>query len=386
MSSGYFDTIFFQKAVPLSNDVAGYSTLSLLAVGSNGYMENFTFYDYQRACGFSDTSTLTTALTSSFTSTIASVQSTTLSTFAVVNSNIDYNGKTYVSTIPFLQWISSTTVTDYPFYYPSTYTSTYTNNYMSTIYSTTSNVINDLTTYFTPTFVSTNTNSTFILNCISTPNVSTFISTILSGTFSSIQTFSSSFISSFLFSTFGENLVSSFVDIQFASTSISDFISTGVLATSYPYDFASTCLISYSSTIATSNIWLGEGLSKLINSGKYNVYVDAQVSAYISTTTAFTWISTLGVFNVLDDPSYTYGNKGVPFTTRLGNNQYSHLYTSIEFNPEPVGQRTQIPANASNFHLEFYLHSSITTQDPSPYMDVLVQGQKNITFTLVPIV
>jgi len=390
MSSGYFDTIFFQNAVPISITISEFSTLSVLSIGSNGYMRGYTFYDYQHACGFSDTSTLTTALTSSFTSTLATIQSNTVSSFSSVNSNIQYNGKIYVSTIPFLQWISSTTITDYPFYYPSSFTTTYIQPYTSTVYSNTSNVINDLDTYFTPNYISTNLNSTFIFNFVSTPNVSTLISTTLTGNYSSIQTF----MSSFIFSTFNTTLVSSFVNILFTSTVTSNFVSTGVLAKSYPYDFISRGLLPYSSNSMTSNIWLGDGLSNLINSRQYTVYVDTQYSAYISTSTTFSWISTIGVFNSLDDPSYIYGNKGVTFTTRLGNNQYSHIHKSIPFNPLAIGQ---IPSATSNFHLELSLQSSIArtvtsgcgcrivTIDTSVYTDVFFQGQNNITFTLVPI-
>ena len=289
MSSGNFETLFFQKAVPLIDDVTGYSTLTMFAVGPNGYLEGHSFYDYQSTCGFQDSSTLTTLVNAEFNSTLTSQISTLnlniASTIAHVNSNIAFIGKTYVSTIPLMEWVSSTTVTNYPFYY----------------------------------------NSTFL-----------------------------------------------------------NGVSTGVLAKSYPINFASTGMIQYSSSIITNSFWLGNDLSDLINSRKYSVYADIQYSLYLSAnTTSFTWVSTLGVFNQLDNPSYTYGNKGVSFTTRIGNINYSHINTSLVFNPQTLGYNTQIPINVSNFHFEIYLTSSIATSRPA--FDIFMPGYNNVTFTLVPV-
>jgi len=292
MSSGTFDTLFFQKAVPLINDVTGYSSLTMFAIGNQGYLEGQSFYAYQSTCGFQDSSTLTIALTSSFNSTltsqISSLALSTASTISQINSNIAFIGKTYISTIPLVKWVSSQTVTNYPFYY----------------------------------------NSTFF----STPFISTFIS-------------------------------------------------TGVVAPSYSFDFASTGVVQYSSNITIPSFWLGANLSQLINSGNYTTYVNLQYSLSLSTnTTSFSWVSTLGVFNQLDDPSYTYGNKGVSFTTRLGNDQYSHINTTLVFNPK---YSTQIPINISNFHLELYVNSNKSAD--SPAYDIFMQGQNNVTFTLVPL-
>ena len=281
MSSGTFETLFFQKAVPLINDVTGYSTLTMLAVGSNGYLEGYSFHEYQSTCGFQDSSTLTTVLTKTFNSTLTS-------TITSINSSIDFIGKTYISTIPLVQWVSSQTITNYPYYYNST----------------------------------------------------------------------------------------------FFSSLVSSFVSTGVLAPSYIFDFASTGTLQYGSSITTPSIWLGSNLSGLINSGKYTTYVNLQYSLSLSTNTTFSWISTLGVFNQLDDPSYMYGNKGVSFTTRLGNYQYSHINTTLLFNPQTPGYNTQIPTNVSNFHIELYVNSN--TPSASPVFDIFMQGN-NITFTLVPL-
>ena len=281
MSSGNFETLFFQKAVPLINDVTGYSTLTLFAVGSNGYLEGQSFYRYQSTCGFQDSSTLTTVLTKTFNSTLTS-------TVTAINNSIEFIGKTYISTIPLVQWVSSQTITNYPYYYNST----------------------------------------------------------------------------------------------FFSSLVSSFVSTGVLASSYIFDFASTGKLQYGSTITTPSFWLGSNLSGLINSVMYTTYVNFEYSLSVSTNTTFSWVSTLGIFNQLDDPSYIYGNKGVSFTTRIGNSQYSHINTTLLFNPQTPGYNTEIPINVSNFHLELYINSNTTA---SPAFDMYMQGQNNIIFTLVPL-
>jgi hypothetical protein len=114
----------------------------------------------------------------------------------------------------------------------------------------------------------------------------------------------------------------------------------------------------------------------------YTTYVNIEYSLSVSTNTTFSWVSTLGIFNQLDDPSYIYGNKGVSFTTRIGNSQYSHINTTLLFNPQTPGYNTEIPINVSNFHLELYINSNTTA---SPAFDMYMQGQNNIIFTLVPL-
>ena len=280
MSSGNFETLFFQKAVPLINDVTGYSTLTMFAVNDQGYLQGQSFYQYQSTCGFQDSSTLTTILNQDFNSTlssqISSLKVNAASTISQLNSNIAFIGKTYISTIPLVQWVSSQTITNYPFY------------------------------------------------------------------------------------------------------------SNSSIVSSYTFDFVSSGTVGYSSSITTNSFWLGSGLSDLINTRKYNIYVDLQYSLYVSTNiTPYVWVSTLGVFNELEEPSYTYGNKGVSFTTRLGNNQYSHITTSLLFVPESIGYNTKIPINVSNFHLELFLNSK--TPSSAPAFDMFMPGQNNITFTLVPL-
>lgn len=378
MSSGTFETLFFQKAVPLMNDVTGYSTLTMFAIGNQGYLEGQSFYAYQSTCGFQDSSTLTTILNEDFNSTlssqISSLKVNAASTISQLNSNIAFIGKTYISTIPLMRWISSQTVTNYPFYYNSTFIISSLNSYSSIVYSDTSNVYNNLNTFFTSSYVTSNLNSTFLFDFI-TSSSNTKISTIIT------STFISSFISTFVFSTFNTTLISSVVNIEYLSTLFSSFVSTGVAAPSYSFDFASTGIVEYSSSINTPSLWLGSNLSKLINSGNYTTYVNLQYSLSLSTnTTSFSWVSTLGVFNQLDDPSYTYGNKGVSFTTRLGNDQYSHINTTLVFNPK---YSTHIPINISNFHLDLYVNSNNTAVAPA--YDLFIPGENNVTFTLVPL-
>jgi len=285
MSSGNFETLFFQKAVPLLNDVTGYSTFTMFAVGPNGWLEGYSFREYQSTCGFQDSITLVTNINTDFSSTlsseISSLKLNARSTLAHVNNNIAFIGKTYVSTIPLLQWVSSGSISYNPF-----------------------------------------------------------------------------------------------------------FVSTGIVADSYPIDFSSTGILQYGNSIVTPSFWLGSDLSQLINSGYYTTYVDVEYSLFLSTNiTTFTWTSTLGVFNLLDDPTHLYGNKGISFTTRTGNYQYSHIKTKLLFNPEPAGYNTQIPANVSNFHFEIFLNSNTMTPIDSypPAFDIFMPGKNNVTFTLVPL-
>ena len=73
-SSGYFDTIIYQNAIPLVDNNTPYSTLTMFAVGSNNSLAGYTFYEYQKASGFKDTSTIVTELTAAFNSSIVCLQ------------------------------------------------------------------------------------------------------------------------------------------------------------------------------------------------------------------------------------------------------------------------------------------------------------------------
>ena len=263
-SSGNFDTIFFQKAFPLSTITSGYPPLTMLAVGPTGYLKDYSFYNYQSSCGFKDTSTITSYLSSYIDKSISTTNvtinsnvSTIYNTISTVNSNIVYNGKTYVYTLPFA------------------------NNFISTYDGT------------------------------------------------------------------------------------------------YPQGPIG---------IKTSNLFLANTpLKTLMDSGKYTIMVNLQYSIYVSTTSlqipSYTWISTIGMFNMV-------GTNGASFTTRLGNNEYSHINTSLIFNPISVTRDyIQIAANNNNFHLELWLSNSGSTIPTAtvPYFDIFMQAENNVTFTCIPI-
>lgn len=252
-SSGSFDTLFFKNAIPLINDNTPFSTLTLLAVGPSSIVQGYPFYEYQKACGFQDTSTIVSHINSitntELTKNTSTLRSEAVSTSQSLLSTISFIGKTYVSTIP----------------YSSAFTSTYT----------------------------------------------------------------------------GSNQ-------------------------------------NYPGVIITPPISVG-GLSPIINTSKYNVYVDIEYSLNLNTSNdLYTWVSTVGVFNMLDNPIYIDGNKGTTTTTRVGNNTYANIKTSLLFSPEI----TQIPENVSSFHFELYLRSSIyCTANTSPKFDIYVKD--DLRFTLV---
>jgi hypothetical protein len=91
-SSGKFNTIYFQNAFPLSTITAGYPPLTMLAVGNNGYLEPYSFYSYQSTSGFTDTSTITSGISSyidkQISTTITYINSNVFSTVTYINSNV----------------------------------------------------------------------------------------------------------------------------------------------------------------------------------------------------------------------------------------------------------------------------------------------------------
>lgn len=293
MSSGSIDvdTISYRHAIPLTSNITAYSSLTVFATDKEGFLVPHTFYTLSKQSGFQDTSTLTTSFINQNISTTISLQSN-------ITSNINYIGKTFVSTIPYTQWISSQTVTTYPFYYNSTFTSTF-----------------------------------------------------------------------------------------YDGTSTS-FISQGVLAQASPFNFVSTYNDSselYPGQILTSNVWLGEGMQSIINSGQYNIFVNYQYNLLLNTSDQYSWVSTVGVFNSLERFAM-YGNKGTASVTRIGNNQYIQITNTHCFKAEMPGYRTQIPTNTSNFHLEIYLQSTISCKtEYAPQFDIFIPGENNFTFTCVPV-
>lgn len=252
-SSGIFDTIFFKNAVPLINEITPFSTLTLLAMGPSSIVQGYSFYDYQNACGFQDTSTIVNQLSTNIGSTVSLNRSTLQSELNLsiqnLTDSINFIGKSYVSTIP----------------YSSAFTSTYT------------------------------------------------------GT---------------------DNL--------------------------------------YPGVIITPSLSLGN-LSSLITSSRYNVYVDLEYSINLVANDSYTWVSTVGVFNTLGNPIYADANKGATTTTRVGNNTFTNINTSLLFTPGS----TQIPLTTSSFHFEVYLRSTISASSiTSPLFDIYVPD--HVKVTLVP--
>jgi len=143
-----------------------------------------------------------------------------------------------------------------------------------------------------------------------------------------------------------------------------DFISTG------NYEL-------YPGNIKTS-FWLGKGVTDIINTGNYKVCVDFDYSLYLSTSyDSFTWVNTIGSLNTLDNPLFTFGNKGSSKLTRVGNSVYTQVNTRLAFN--------QIPANVSNFQLQINLNSTINAiSSLSPYFDIYIPSNNNLKITLSP--
>jgi hypothetical protein len=140
----------------------------------------------------------------------------------------------------------------------------------------------------------------------------------------------------------------------------------------------------YPGTILTPTLWLGNGITDLINTGNYNVYVNFDYSLYLSTSyDTFTWVTTQGSLNALGNPLFTYGNKGSLNTTRIGNYTYTQINANLLFNPNPL----QMPANVSNFQLQINLNSTINATSPiPPYFDIYIPSQNNFVVTLQPLI
>lgn len=162
-------------------------------------------------------------------------------------------------------------------------------------------------------------------------------------------------------------------------------VSGGVAET---YDFTSSFngTIGYPLNIPTPSVWLGEGLTRLINSQQYNVFVDCQYSLYLSSqfaTVSYDWVSTVGKFINPAEPFIF--NVGRTQTTRMGMNQYIDVHTKLMFAPQPAGSRDQIVENTSSFFMDIYV---LSTQNVTyaPEYNIFVPGNNNLTFTLVPAV
>uniref|UniRef100_A0A6C0HFY4 Uncharacterized protein n=1 Tax=viral metagenome TaxID=1070528 RepID=A0A6C0HFY4_9ZZZZ len=203
--------------------------------------------------------------------------------------------------------------------------------------------------------------------------------------------------------------ISSYVDTQISSTTniislnTSNITSTlNILDSNIKYngktyfysigtskDFISTYNGNYPQGpigIKINDITIPLNAQSLINSGNYVVNVNLQYSIYVSTTSlqipSFTWVSTLGAFNSLNT-----NTPGVSVTSRIGNNQYSQINSSLTFLPYSIINTTQqIPNNTSKFRVEFWLSNTGSTLPDAtvPYFDIYMPANNNISFTLIP--
>jgi len=250
---------------------------------------------------------------------------TSIYTSSLIVSTVNASGRVFMSTIPYTYWVSTGIQTTYPFAYTSSFPCTFS------------------------TFLSTFPGRT--------PPVSTLQST-------------SKFLNGPYPSTFG-------------------YITSSLTATSVPYDFKSTyttmaTTLDSNYRITSPNLWLGEGLSGLINSKKYDVFVQYQYSLWLSTPTVsppFTWISTTGFLGT------GAGIVGRTASTRVQNSQYTEVTTILAYKPESSAYQFEMGIPLSNFTTTIRLQSTIinTTSSITPAFDIFIPGQNNFTFTLVPV-
>lgn len=349
MSSGSYeiDTYSWYRSLPLSNQINAYQTGTLFAVGDCAFLKPYTFYDYQSTVGFTDTSTLSNVIVNYSQSTLQSAVST-------LNSNIDYNRRQIVSTIPLVRWVSTSFTSYTPFTFQSSFPSilsTATSSFQSTV---------PFTILSTGLFGFAQSN--IYPNC----SPYTLFSTIpvLTSTFSGVSTirFNSNFTS-----TIPGPLLSSVNAPGF----ITNFQST-LRASNFPY------------TLNLPPVWLGRQIQDILDTRQYNAFVECQYSLYISTNTSLPyWISSVGAFALNNRPLGQNGYLGATTTTRAGQLQMSEIHAKQMFIPE--ANYSQIAVNNSNYNMNIVLTSSINSVGSADlYVDVFVPGENNFTFTLVP--
>lgn len=155
------------------------------------------------------------------------------------------------------------------------------------------------------------------------------------------------------------------------------------------YDFTSTFTgtTGWPLTITTPNVWLGEGMTRLINSQQYNVFVDCKYSLFLSNVAdQYVWVSTVGKFQ----SGYSFINPlsvGRTQTTRVGLEQYVDVNTKLMFAPQVAGSRTQLVDSTSSFTMNIAMFSNATSTSPyAPEFNIFIPGNNNFTFTCVPAV
>jgi hypothetical protein len=197
---------------------------------------------------------------------------------------------------------------------------------------------------------------------------------------------------------FGKQFVSTVPLVQWISTGnnlVFDYPVPGSIPQTYDYISSlnnDSGSLSNPLFISTPRVYLGDGLSYLINSKQFDVYVESQYSILFNTnvngvtSNTYNIVSTIGVFN---GPGLGLGgNQGRTVQQRVSFNQYANLNQKLTFKPEPFGSETQIPANSSNYRLHITMPTSVNLNNPATYApsyELFVPGDNNFTFTLVPI-
>jgi hypothetical protein len=120
-------------------------------------------------------------------------------------------------------------------------------------------------------------------------------------------------------------------------------------------------------------------LSSLIQTGKYNVFIEFQYNIWLSTPfDTFTNISTIGYI----------GDEGIDTNppnvqTRVGNLQFQTIRQELMFAP---GTLCNFGGTTSNFKFDLTFQStSGATGTKFPAYDIFIPGNNNYTFTFMPI-
>jgi len=300
--------------------------------------------------------------------------------------NLNIQTFSWVNSLPL-----STNTTIYPDYTMFATSNGYLEPYSFYQYTNQSGFVD--TSTLTTTFNTALTSTTNYIGKVfmSTIPYTTWISTNNVGTTVRQTTYPFTYISSFpcTFSTFistipgiPPNNISTF---QSTSTNFGPYPSS-LYAASYPFNFTSTFTTigtDSNMTIQTSNLWLGEGMSNLINSKKYNVFVEHTYSLWVSTVVSrpITWISTTTTIG------NTSGASGRTAVTRIPNTTYTEVTNRFMFKPQVNSAfPREISLQASNYNLTIYLQSTIfNTNRATPSFDIYIPGENNFTFTLVPV-
>jgi hypothetical protein len=311
MASGSFNinTFSWYNDLPLSNDTTAYSTCTMFAVGPSSFMQPYSFYQYTSTSGFLDTSTVITILNSSITSTVS------------------FLGKTYMSTIPYTNWIDTTSsgifIQTYPFNYLSTFPCT-----ISTFISTFPNPVGQ------STFTSTSSNFG--------PYQSSLIA----------SEFHFDFISSFSGSNFNSP-----ISIETSNLWLGQNLTAAINSKQY------NVFVDYHYSI-------------------YTKFPAPSISTMWTSTVAF--FGENNINNVGRTSVTRIGNNQCMDVV----NRFIYKPQTINDNPKELGTnasnyRTNIVVQNMNTSNMIETYSTISTLTSA--FDIYIPGQNNFTFTLVPV-